>query len=316
MDLKQLNYFLTVVEHRSFRKAADVLNVSQPALSISIRRLEESLGCSLLDRIPGGVVPTAFGLSLCESTRRIQQEVKLAHDRLHEIHGMARGRISVGVSPYAYTKTFAGLIAEFVRDYPGLDLYTRVETYESALPLLNKNKLDMCIVDVVGRPRQQHMAHAVLYRNPFVIVARPEHPLARARQLQASELAAYPWIYGTDMINQVNNWRTTFEDAGLSPPIPVVSGGDPTFHEKLLSSSDFLAVLPLTYVHDSLASNKVVELKVRGHEWFNYMDIVYRDDIAFSPGAKRLFDEILLRMGKDGTPTRPIRRHRKPRSRA
>ena len=91
MDLKQLNYFLTIVEHRSFRKAADALGVSQPALSISIKQLEQTLDCVLLNRAPGRVVPTSFGLSLCESARRIQQEVTLAQARLHKrLHNFYR----------------------------------------------------------------------------------------------------------------------------------------------------------------------------------------------------------------------------------
>jgi DNA-binding transcriptional LysR family regulator len=315
VDLKQLNYFLTIVEHRSFRKAADVLGVSQPALSISIKQLEQSLGCLLLDRTPGHVVPTAFGLSLCESTRRIQQEVRLAQARLHEIHGITRGQITVGVSPYAFTETFAELLGEFINEYPGLELHTRVEIYESSVPLLASGQIDMAIVEVIDRPRPAHLAYAVLYRNPFVIVARPGHPLTKRRRLHPADLMNYPWIYGTDMVNHVNNWRTTFEDAGMSPPTPVVSGGGLRFHEKLLASGDFLAVLPLTHIKDSIAADKVVELGFPGIEWFNYMDILYREDISMSPGAKRLFDEVLIRMGKDGTPTRRSRSGKKKNTR-
>ena len=305
MDLKQLTYFQAVVEHSSFRKAADMLNVSQPALSISIKRLESTLGCRLLDRVPGRVVPTAFGLSLCQSTRRIQQEFKLAHDRLDEIHGLARGRVSIGVSPYAFTATFAELIADFTKEFPGLEFHVNVETYESALSLLQKDQLDLCIVEVIDRPHLQHTAHAVLYRNPFVIVARPGHPLAKRKQLCSADLIDYAWIYGGDMVTHVNNWRATFEDAGVVPPTPVVVGGDARFHDKLLESTDYLAALPLTSIQDNISAGTVVELSIPGHEWFNYMDIVYREDISMSPGVKQLFDRLLLCLGRDGTPTRP-----------
>lgn len=302
LDLKQLGYFLAVVEHRSFRKAADSLKISQPALSISIKRLEDSLGCALLDRALGRVVPTQFGLSLCQSARRIQQEVKLAQDRLSEIHGMARGQVKVGVSPYAFTRSFATLIADFSRDYPGLELQAQIETYDSGVHLLANDRLDFFIAEVVSRPRDPRTAYSVLYKNPFVAVVGPQHPLARRRGLRTADLVGYPWIHGTDMAGHVKNWRESFEDAGVEPPTAVVCGGDMKFNETLLGSSDFIGALPLAFVRHSLADRRIVELKIPGVDWHNHMDVVYRTDVSLSPGAQRLFDEVLLRLGKDATP--------------
>ena len=306
MDLKQLNYFLVVVEHRSFRKAAEALNVSQPALSISVKRLEDSLGCLLLDRTPGGVIPTAFGISLCQSIRRIQQEVRLAQDRLLEIHGIAKGQVAIGVSPYAFTNAFATLLADYVRDFPGVNLSTRVETTESALPLLNNHQLDFFIAEVANSPQGAHVGVSVLYRNPYVVLARPEHPLAKRRKLQPVDLVEYKWIYGTDMVRNVKNWSDTFVEAGLTPPNPVVAGGEMKFHVELLRSSDFLAALPLTHIQEGIAAGEVVKLQIAEIEWFNFMDIVYRNDISMSPAAQRLFDAVLAQMRQDGNGQRSL----------
>jgi DNA-binding transcriptional LysR family regulator len=311
MDLKQLGYFLAVVEHRSFRKAADALNISQPALSISIKRLEESLGCPLLDRALGRVVPTQFGLSLCQSTRRIKQEVKLAQDRLYEIHGLARGQVRIGVSPYAFTHAFATLIADFSREFPGIEIRAQVHTFESGLALLINDQVDFFIAEVINRPSNPHTACTALYRNPFVVVAGPQHPLAGRRGLRTADLVSYPWIYGTDMVTHVKNWRESFEDAGLEPPTAFIAGGDIKFHEKLLGSADFLGALPFATVQDSIAAGKIVELKIPGADWHNHMDIIYRTDVSMSPGAQRLFDEVLIRLSKDATPGSATRRRRK-----
>jgi len=100
MDLRQLRYFSAVVDHGSFRKAADALHVSPPALSLSIKGLEEELGVSLLDRKPGRVLATSFGHSLYNSAREIENNVQSALDRLNEIRGIGTGRLAVGILPY------------------------------------------------------------------------------------------------------------------------------------------------------------------------------------------------------------------------
>ena len=83
MDLKQLRYFRSVVDQGSFSKAAALLHISPPALSLSIKGLEEELGVSLLDRKPGRVLPTSFGHSLYQSATVIDRNVQSALDQLN-----------------------------------------------------------------------------------------------------------------------------------------------------------------------------------------------------------------------------------------
>ncbi len=293
MDFKQLKHFMAVVEQSSFRKAADTLNISQPALSISIKKLEIMLGCILLDRASGKVIPTAFGRSLYQSARTIKKDLKHAQDRLNEIHGMTKGRVTVGISPYAYTPELGQFIGVFVNKYPGLELRTILETYDSVVPSLINEKMDFGIVEVAERNKHPRIGHKTLYRNPYVLIARPNHPLASKNILEPKDIVEFPWIYGTNMIAHVKNWAETFTESGLTPPEPVVAGGSIQFYESLMHSSNFLAALPLAFIKERIAQGVFIELKIPGADWFNYMDILYRDDLTMSPGARRLFDDIL-----------------------
>jgi DNA-binding transcriptional LysR family regulator len=293
MDLKRIKHFVAVVDHGSFRKAAETMHISQPALSISIKKLEQSLNCELLDRAAGKVVPTAFGRSLSQSARTIQKELKLAQDRLNEIHGITKGHVAIGISPYAFSSEQGRLIGEFVNQYPGLELRITIETYESALPLLANEEIDFFIAEVADRSKHPRIGYRTLYRNPYVIVARPDHPLAARKKLSVKDIAGCRWIYGSDLIKQVKNWRAMFLDAGLTPPAPVIAGGNIEFYESLMACSDFLAALPLAYIRERISSGSLVSLEIAGEEWFNYMDIVYRNDLTLSPGARRLFDEVI-----------------------
>ena len=99
MDLHRLHHFLAVVEHGSIGRAAATLNLSQPALSNSIRRLEDNLEARLFDRGPHGVTPTVFGESLAERVRLIFHEVRNAEQELAALRGLHTGHVTIGAGP-------------------------------------------------------------------------------------------------------------------------------------------------------------------------------------------------------------------------
>ena len=96
MDLRQLQYFLATVEHRSFGRAADALHVTQPALSKAVGRLEASLGVKLLDRLPRGVSPTLYGEVLAAHANLIDGELGRARDAIIALKQGSTGRVVVG----------------------------------------------------------------------------------------------------------------------------------------------------------------------------------------------------------------------------
>ena len=309
MDLKQLNQFLAVVEHGSFHKAADVLHITQPALSISVKKLETELNCVLLDRGSGKVVPTAFGRSLYDSAQKIRREVKRARDEINFIKGIASGSVTIGVAPYAFTRLLGEVLGGFHDEHPGLEVKTRIETFETALVLLLNESVDFFVAEVARESHLPPVRHEHLYRNPFVVVAGAHHPLAGCRNVRAQELARYPWLYGTDLVGNVINWAATFTQAGLTPPQPSIGGGAIEFHQSLLSNSQFLAALPLSFVRDRVANGALVIVDVAGADWFNHMSLVYRADRTLSPGARRLFDVLKERLSvPDAAPGRRERR--------
>jgi DNA-binding transcriptional LysR family regulator len=312
MDLKQLNQFLAVVEHGSFHKAADVLHITQPALSISVKKLENELNCVLLDRGSGKVVPTAFGRSLFESAQKISREVKRACDEINFIKGIASGSVTIGVAPYAFTHRLGQILGRFNEEHPGLQLSISIETFESSLALLLNESIDFFIAEVARDRHLPPIRHELLYRNPFVVVSGLQHPLAGRSGVTAHELVKYPWLYGTDLVTHVQNWAKTFSDAGLAPPKPSIGGGALDFHQSLLSCSNFLAALPLSFVRERIGDGKFATVDVAGADWFNHMSLVYRVDRTLSPGAKRLFEVLTEQLGGDETRSREQLRAQSP----
>ncbi|MEZ5593412.1 MAG: LysR family transcriptional regulator [Gammaproteobacteria bacterium] len=140
MDLRQLQYFLATVEHRSFGRAADALHVTQPALSKAVGRLEASLGVKLLDRLPRGVSPTLYGEVLAAHANLIDGELGRARDAIIALKGQYRSGVVVGAGASMRLE----LLPEAMRLAPASargEIKVTGELYDDLIPGLQKGNL-------------------------------------------------------------------------------------------------------------------------------------------------------------------------------
>jgi LysR family nitrogen assimilation transcriptional regulator len=98
MDIKQLRYFLGVLEARSITKAADTMAIAQPALGLQIRKLEDELGVDLLVRHSRGITPTEAGLRLAQHAESLLRQFDRMHQDMVDFAGARRSLITVGMS--------------------------------------------------------------------------------------------------------------------------------------------------------------------------------------------------------------------------
>ncbi|MER3405049.1 MAG: hypothetical protein C4289_07695 [Chloroflexota bacterium] len=120
MELRHLRYFQAVAEERSFRRAAERLFISQPALSQQIRQLEEEVGVPLFDRIGKRVRPTAAGELLLGYAQRVLHELAEAQRALAEFEGLARGTLALGVVQTVDSYLIPAALARFIPAYPAI----------------------------------------------------------------------------------------------------------------------------------------------------------------------------------------------------
>jgi len=101
MDVRQLRYFVEVVEAKSFTRAAERVHVAQPALGFQVRKLEDELGVTLLHRHSRGVDPTEAGRALLRHAHAVLRQIELARQELMDLSGPPRGAIALGITPTA-----------------------------------------------------------------------------------------------------------------------------------------------------------------------------------------------------------------------
>lgn len=143
MTIRQLQYFLRIVELRSFSKAAAYLHVAQPALGLQIRKLEEELGVKLLNRHSRGVIPTEAGLLLREHAQIILRQMERAKLSVTDLAGPPRGKIAVGLTPTLNLILATQLVERCRRDYPNVALAIVDAMSEDLMEWVENDRIDL-----------------------------------------------------------------------------------------------------------------------------------------------------------------------------
>ncbi len=185
MDTKQLAALCAVVERRSFSQAAERLGVTQPAVSLQIRALEERLGQKLLDRSGRRVEPTEAGLRVYRSALRVlQAEQQLLEDAAFDSEEL-RGRLAVGASTGPGGRIVPLLVCEFAKRHPGLHLSLSISNTQSVIDQVADRELELGVVG--ARSRARALAFEPLFRDEIVLAVPAGHAFA-GRTIHVDEL--------------------------------------------------------------------------------------------------------------------------------
>jgi DNA-binding transcriptional LysR family regulator len=251
LDIKHLRQLMEVADKGSIRAAADSLAITQPALSRSIRAIEEELNIKLIERGPHGAELTPAGVRLLSYARIIDANMTLAEKELHGLRDR-RSRseqISFGMSWLTEALIAAELIGNVLRERPGIRLATLVGDYESLAPKLMSGKLDFFVgPPPIGGP-VVGITTQLVAEFPAVVVSRAAHPLANRVPLPIADLVAAPWILPAAGTVPRITYDNSFLRHGISPPQPLfeVQPLSPVIRQLLLES-DLVTILPLVVV--------------------------------------------------------------------
>ena len=192
MDTKQLAAFCAVVERRSFSQAADQLGVTQPAVSLQIRSLEQRVGQQLLDRSGRRVEPTEAGLRLYRGAQRlIALEQQLLADLGEEAEGELKGRLEIGASTGPGGSVLPVILGEFQQLHPLVHVALTVSDTHTVVEQVGRRELELGIVGVAGRHRG--VTFEPLYRDEVVLAVPAGHGRA-GKAMTLEELKAEPLV--------------------------------------------------------------------------------------------------------------------------
>tara|TARA_R110000868_G_scaffold11751_4_gene57289 strand:+ start:2741 stop:3676 length:936 start_codon:yes stop_codon:yes gene_type:complete len=252
MNLRQLSNLVAVADCGNITHAAARLNISQPALTKSIRDLETALGVVLFDREPRGVRPTPGGESLIAHARTVLAELQRATADLSLIRDTATGNVLIGAAPAVVDDLLPRTLVRFLAAYPDVNVAVTEGTNQTLVPALRTGALDMIVGPLSPDGPDTACTEELLYYNELAIFARAGHPLAKPDTAEATlaiaDLAGQQWILpprGTAPRSQLEN---AFRRAGLDPPASAVETSSMSCVRALLLATDRLTVLPAQIV--------------------------------------------------------------------
>lgn len=186
LTLRQLEIFGEAARHASLTRAAENLHLSQPAVSMQIKQLEEAVGTPLFDRIGKGLRLTEAGRVLQRYSREITTKVDEIAQVMNEIKGLKRGTLSIAVAT-TVSQYAIQAVAGFHERYPGISVSLDVTNRKSLLAQLEGNEADIVLM---GFPPRKRQLEAIPFMdNPLVVIAAPDHRLASRKAINLSEIS-------------------------------------------------------------------------------------------------------------------------------
>lgn len=185
LTLRQLQVFEAVARHRSYTRAAEALYLTQPAVSMQVRQLEQQVGLPLFEHVGRRLYLTAAGEEVLRLARSVLQQVGEAEAAIEALKGVRRGRLTIAVASTA--NYFAPhLLGRFAARHEGITVSLDVTNREGLLRHLHDNDVDMVIM---GRPPEELELEAEPFmENPLVVIAPPDHPLLDEQPVHLARL--------------------------------------------------------------------------------------------------------------------------------
>ncbi|MEJ0002862.1 MAG: transcriptional regulator CynR [Pararobbsia sp.] len=241
MLLRHLRYLKAVVDQGSFTRAAQVLHVSQPALSQQIKELEELLGARLLDRSGRQVRPTDLGAVYLRYVRHVLEQLDEAARAVRDVEDLSIGSLRLGVTPSVAAYLVGPLLQRFRTDYPGIALSVRVAAQEEIEPALRDDELDLGIG--FGDLPADDIEATPLHKERLALIVGAGRPSTGKAVVTAVEVAAMPLALLDASFSTRRVVDHYFRSRGLRPTIAVEANSIAVIVE-IVRRTDVATILP------------------------------------------------------------------------
>jgi DNA-binding transcriptional LysR family regulator len=282
-----------VARHRSFTHAARELRVTQPAVSMQVKALEGLAGLPLLERVGREVALTEAGQALLVHARAVLRSIDDAQDALAGLRGLAAGRVSIAVVSTA--KYFAPkLLARFSAAHPGVELRLAVANREAVLQRLVDNEVDLAIMGTP--PRHLETTAFAFARHPLVVVAAPDHPLARVRRLPVKALDGQAFLVREPGSGTRAAMERYFRAHRIRPGATTEMASNETIKQAVMAGMG-LAFISRHAIGLELLARQLTVLDVEGLPVVRSWNVVHRTGKVLSPAAAA-FKRFVLQEGR------------------
>ncbi|WP_040207439.1 LysR substrate-binding domain-containing protein [Neobacillus jeddahensis] len=209
MLVDTMKVFVTVIEQKNFTRAAEMLNISQPNVSLHIRNLENELGAKLIHRSPKLVQITEAGEILYRHAKRILLHFEEAKHEINDLRDIVTGKIRVGASFTIGEYILPKVLAVYASQYPLVDVQIIISNTTEVLDGIRANQLDIGLIE--GQNNDQDLQIEPFMEDDMVVVVPPGHPLSLMKRLEKDMLQNQIWIF-----REIGSGTRTYMDQFIS----------------------------------------------------------------------------------------------------
>ena len=293
MDLLQLEHFLAVVDEGSFTRAAERVFRTQPAVSTSIKKLEDEIGSPLFVRGTTDLSLTEEGKALVESARRM---LKLRDDTLGEIRkirNLSSGNLSIAAHESAAVYLLSKPLREYFKSFPDIRVGIQRKRLEDIPGSVLDREVDIGFVK--ERPPAQGLSSVLVHLDTLVLIASPRHPLATGKPVTMEQLEREPFILHHHCSTTEQKILRIFETRGMRCNIAAELWSFENVKEFVLNDVG-LAIIPGICAAQELRSGTLVRLPLQDLNLVRETFMIFRNQSYLSESSQQF-----IRMMKKST---------------
>ena len=286
ITLRQLDILEAVARCGSFSRASTEMHLTQPAVSMQIKQLEDSLGMPLFEHIGKRIYLTEAGREALAASRAINHELANLEHALADLQGMKGGSLTVSVASSA-SYLAARLIAAFRQKLPDVHVSLNAVNRETLLQHLAENSVDLVLM---GRPPEGHDLEAQPFLdNPLVVIASPDHPLAGIKNITLQRLSEEPFLGREPGSGTRIAVEKFFEANGLTLTVAM----EMNKNEAIKQAVEAGLGVGVVSLHGELAKRNLCMLDVQGFPLWRQWYLVQRHGKRLSPSAQAFAQFVL-----------------------
>jgi DNA-binding transcriptional LysR family regulator len=262
LEIAQIEAFLAVGTFGGFRRAADALRVTQPAISARIKALEGSLGVRLFERARTGLALSAAGRALRPHAEQLLHAVSLARQAVHDLAPATGGALTIAAALSICTYLLPDVLKRFQAAHPKTLITVRSGHSKEVLEMVLAGEAELGIARSLHHPAIETVS---LRDDPLILVAIPSAPMARARAARLEEVAAQPLILFDRGSSDWTLSHGLFRRAGLVPNV-VLEVESIEAAKRMVERGIGLAFLPQLAVGQEIRRRRLIAIDVRDAE--------------------------------------------------
>ncbi len=282
VTFRQLRVFVEVARQNSVLRAAEVLHLTPPAVSLQIKEIESQVGQRLFDRANRRLTLSTSGEYFLVYARRLLATLKDAEDAMARFARVESGRLVIGMVSSA--KYFLPrLLAQFHTEHPSIDVRLRLGNREALVALMQANEVDLC---VMGRPPVDFASRAEPFaKHPHVLVTAPEHRFAQAESVPAQALAGEPFIVRESESGTRTALQEYLDEHRLKPNFVMEMPSNEAIKQAVMAGMG-VSLLSLHTIGLELRSGLIATPTVEGLPLMRRWNIVNKAARQLSPAAE------------------------------